>query len=261
MPKIAGGGERMILEKLVEEHYHELNENDLYIWQYILHHKRECQKMSIKDLAYNCNVSHTSILRFTKKLGLEGFSELKIHLKWDLAERSDFKPRIIENTAHEFENTINSMVKRDLTKFLRMIEQARMVYIYGTGVAQRNMASELRRMFLYANKVFHIVGNGTEVDTTLNNATPDDLFIIISLSGDNETAVTLAKALKGLHIPTIGVAIAGNTLLSRYCDEMLTFRYEAFKVGKADILYGSTAHFFIISDLLFLKYLEYTQNN
>lgn len=58
----------MKLDKLVDEHYHELNEIDLYIWQYILHHKRECQKMSIKDLAYNCNVSHTSILRFTKKL-------------------------------------------------------------------------------------------------------------------------------------------------------------------------------------------------
>ncbi|MFQ6793163.1 MAG: MurR/RpiR family transcriptional regulator [Thomasclavelia sp.] len=251
----------MTLEKLVEENYQKLNENDLYIWQYILHHKRECQKMSIKDLAYNCSVSHTSILRFTKKLGLEGFSELKIHLKWDLAQKSNFKPRIIEDTRHEFINTINHIVDRDLTRILTMIDQARRVFIYGTGVVQQNMASELRRSFLYCNKVFHIVGSGTEVDTILNNTTPDDLFIIISLSGDNETAVTLAKALKGLHTPRIGIAIAGNTLLSRYCDEMLTFRYETFKVGKADILYGSTAHFFIIADLLFLKYLEYTQNN
>ena len=83
----------MTLDKLVEDNYHQLNENDLYIWQYILHHKRECQRISIKDLARNCNVSHTSILRFTKKLGLEGFSELKVHLKWDLAQKPNFKPR------------------------------------------------------------------------------------------------------------------------------------------------------------------------
>lgn len=43
----------MTLDKLVEDNYHQLNENDLYIWQYILHHKRECQRISIKDLARN----------------------------------------------------------------------------------------------------------------------------------------------------------------------------------------------------------------
>ena len=48
----------MTLDKLVEDNYHQLNENDLYIWQYILHHKRECQRISIKDLARNCNVKY-----------------------------------------------------------------------------------------------------------------------------------------------------------------------------------------------------------
>ena len=235
------------------------NENDLYIWQYILHHKRECQRISIKDLARNCNVSHTSILRFTKKLGLEGFSELKVHLKWDLAQKPNFKPRIIDDTYHEFIETMERMKNRDLTNIMEMIEKAERVFVYGTGVVQANMAGELRRVFLYTNKVFHAVGNGTEIDTILNNVTKNDLFIIISLSGDNETAVTLARALRGLHIPRIGIAKVGNTLLSKYCDDMITFRYETFKVGMSDILYGSTAHFFIISDFLFLRYLEYSQ--
>ena len=105
----------MTLDKLVEDNYHQLNENDLYIWQYILHHKWECQRISIKDLARNCNVSHTSILRFTKKLGLEGFSELKVHLKWDLAQKPNFKPRIIDDTYHEFIETMERMKNRDLT--------------------------------------------------------------------------------------------------------------------------------------------------
>jgi RpiR family transcriptional regulator, glv operon transcriptional regulator len=151
------------------------------------------------------------------------------------------------------------MKNRDLTNIMEMIEKAERVFVYGTGVVQANMAGELRRVFLYTNKVFHAVGNGTEIDTILNNVTKNDLFIIISLSGDNETAVTLARALRGLHIPRIGIAKVGNTLLSKYCDDMITFRYETFKVGMSDILYGSTAHFFIISDFLFLRYLEYSQ--
>ena len=77
----------ILLEDLVKEKYHELNENELYIWQYILHHKKETQKMSIQELAQRCNVSRTSILRFAQKLGLDGFSELKVYLKLELSQK------------------------------------------------------------------------------------------------------------------------------------------------------------------------------
>ena len=39
----------MRLESLIKENYEKLNENDLYIWNYILHHKKECQTMSIQN--------------------------------------------------------------------------------------------------------------------------------------------------------------------------------------------------------------------
>lgn len=247
----------MILDKLVEERYHELNENDLYIWQYILHHKRECQKMSIKELAHECNVSHTSILRFTKKLGLEGFSELKIHLKWDSARKSDFKPAIIEDTYHDFLETIKMMKARDFTNIMEMIDQAERIFVYGTGVIQNLTALELRHEFIHVNKILHLVGSGTEIDATLNNVTKKDIFIIISFSGDNEIAVTLAKALKGLHVKSIGISRKGASLLTKYCDEMIDFHFQSFSTGICDVNYTSPGHFFIIANFLFLRYLEY----
>lgn len=247
----------MSLDQLVESHYDQLNEIDLYIWQYIYHHKRECQKISIHELARACNVSHTSILRFTKKLGLDGFSELKVYIKWDLSEKSEFTPQIIDESCDGLIKTIEDMKNTDFTSICTMIDQAERVFVYGTGVVQNNMASELRRHFLYSHKVFHIAGHGTELDTLINNATERDLFIIISLSGDNEDAVTLARVLKGLKIPRIGLAKTNHCLLSQCCDEMITFKYDTFKLSTTDKLYGCTAHFFLIADLLFLKYLEY----
>ena len=184
----------MTLDKLVEDNYHQLNENDLYIWQYILHHKRECQRISIKDLARNCNVSHTSILRFTKKLGLEGFSELKVHLKWDLAQKPNFKPRIIDDTYHEFIETMERMKNRDLTNIMEMIEKAERVFVYGTGVVQANMAGELWLVFHYTNKILHAVGNGTGSDRCLYKVTKKDLLIIMKIAGGDETALTLLSA-------------------------------------------------------------------
>lgn len=247
----------MSLDKLVESHYDQLNEIDLYIWQYILHHKRECQKISIHELAQECNVSHTSILRFTKKIGLDGFSELKVYIKWDLSKKSEFTPQIIDAACSGLIETIEDMKNADFTSIFDKINQAERVFIYGTGTVQNHMAKELKRNFLFSNKVLQIVGDGIEIDAILNNATEQDFFIIISLSGDNEEAVTLARALRGLHIPRMGIAKSSYCLLSKYCDEMITFKYEDFKLGTADLQYGSTAHFFIIADLLFLKYLEY----
>lgn len=54
----------MRLEELVNKNYQSLNENDLYIWNYIIHHRKECERLSIDDLASKCNVSRSTILRF-----------------------------------------------------------------------------------------------------------------------------------------------------------------------------------------------------
>ena len=72
----------MHLEQLIEQNYHKLNESDLYIWNHIRTHPDECRDISIDALSEACCVSHTTILRFAKKLGLSGFSELKVILKW-----------------------------------------------------------------------------------------------------------------------------------------------------------------------------------
>ena len=41
----------MRLEELINKNYNRLNENDLYIWQYISAHRKECEKLSIDDLS------------------------------------------------------------------------------------------------------------------------------------------------------------------------------------------------------------------
>ena len=59
----------MKLEELVNRNYQQLNDNDLYIWNYINNHREVCTKITIEDLGKKCNVSRTTILRFSKKIG------------------------------------------------------------------------------------------------------------------------------------------------------------------------------------------------
>lgn len=247
----------MTLEELIEEHYEQLNENDLYIWQYIYHHKRECHKMSIQELAHACNVSHTSIIRFAKKLGIDGYSELKVYLKWSLNKVSTFDHKVLPTCANEMKETIDYMETADFDQILQYIDEANRIFIYTTGEFQHHVAQELKREFAYCKKIMHLIEGDNELDTILNRSTRDDLFFIISLSGDNETAVTLAKVIRKMHTKSIGIAMNNGNLLSKYCDEFIGIRTSYFDTGYYDRRFTCSAQYFNAIELLFLRYLEY----
>lgn len=247
----------MTLEELIDEHYDMLNENDLYIWQYIYRHKHECQKMSIQELAHTCNVSHTSIIRFAKKLGLDGYSELKVYIKWSIKRKTTYDDKALHQSAIELKETIDMMETRDFDKILQFLDQAERIFIYTTGEVQYHAAQELKREFIYNRKIMHIIEGESELDTVLNRASRNDVFLILSLSGDNETAVTLAKVLKRMKITSIGIAINTNNLLSKNCSEFIGFKTSYFNIGCFDKRYCCTGQLFIIVNLLFLRYMEY----
>ena len=77
----------MKLDERFNERRAQLGENDLYIWQYISTHRKECASLSIEALGAKCNVSRSTILRFAQKLGLTGFSELRLMLRMEAEER------------------------------------------------------------------------------------------------------------------------------------------------------------------------------
>lgn len=247
----------MTLEELVETHYEQLNENDLYIWQFIYHHKRVCARMSIQELARSCNVSHTSILRFAKKLGMDGYSELKVSIKWSLEHKTTFDDHTISKCTNEMIETLHSMENQDMERMLQMIYEAKRIFIYTTGEVQYHVAQELKREFAYGKKIMHLIEGGTELDTVLNRSDEHDVFFIISLSGDNETAVTLAKVLQRMRSRSIGMAMSNGNLLSKHCDEFIGVKTSHFDTGYFERRFACTAQFFIAVELLFLRYLEY----
>ncbi|MFG6332138.1 MAG: hypothetical protein K1W28_10000 [Lachnospiraceae bacterium] len=58
-----------------------LNELEMQVYQYILQHKAAVPYMRIRELAAESYVSPTTVLRFCKKMGCEGYSEFKWKMK------------------------------------------------------------------------------------------------------------------------------------------------------------------------------------
>ncbi len=58
-----------------------LNELELNVYHYVMQHQDTIPYMRIRELASNAHVSTTTVLRFCKKLGCDGYSEFKLKMK------------------------------------------------------------------------------------------------------------------------------------------------------------------------------------
>ncbi len=251
----------MNIDQLVEQHYEQLNEADIFIWQYIVHNKNKCQKMSIKHLAEACNCSSANIIRFAKKLGLDGYSELKIHIKWSLENIPEFEMDTLSNTVADIHKTLQKLEVLDMTDILKKIHNANRIFMFVTGEVQNLTAQELKRKCSYINLHIHIVEDNDEMGVLVNTLLPNDLFIIISFEGNNATAIKWAKYLMQHHIGVIGIAKDTHNLLKKHCDAFIGFSANKFNTGLSYVPFTCTSHLYIITDILLIKLLEYIKDS
>lgn len=107
------------MEELIQKKFDILNENDLQIWAYIVRHKEQCKQISIQQLAVFCHVSHTTILRFAKKLGFSGYSEMRSFLKWEDKAEILYEEKDMDRNANSYIANIRRFEDMDMDKICR----------------------------------------------------------------------------------------------------------------------------------------------
>ncbi len=246
----------MRLETLIEQNYHKLNENDLYIWDYIRTHPDECREISIDALSNACCISHTTILRFAKKLGLSGFSELKLVLKWQSCPKTIFCPDEITRTIQDYQQTMEYLCTVDLSDLFSLIQQAGQIYIYGSGSVQQRAARDLKEKFFHSRKLMHVIEGETEMRKLTHRLREKDLMIFISLSGNNPFVNHTAETLKKMGRTIVSICRVQSNRLIYLSDINIPFFTHAVDIGR-EIQIWPTNMLFQLNDFLLLRYLEF----
>lgn len=173
----------MILDKLINEHYQQLNDNDIHIIQMINQNIHLIHRLKIQEIADISHTSISSIHRLARKLGFDGYSDFKAYIKLN---RQTSKPStdIIESLEQDLQQTMKHLKMIDFDYISEQINQAPYIYIYGTGVAQLNVARDAQRHFLSINKRVMVINDENELKIAMNQMNKDDLIFIISLSGE-----------------------------------------------------------------------------
>lgn len=249
----------MKLDELVNRYYEKLNENDLAIWQYISAHRRECEKLSIAELSKRCNVSQTTAMRFVQKISLKGYSELKVYLRMDNALSKENISNV-DKVCYVYAELIKDMKDKDCTPIFELINQANRLYVYGAGMIQTTVQRELKRVFLTANKLIFDINGQNEAKKMAGLIKEEDLVIIISVSGESETVLDFAKTLKIRNIPFLSITKLNENTLARISNANLYISSQKFNEFYGSIDYETVTSYFMLIEVLFLKYVEYKKN-
>lgn len=157
----------MTIEELISKNKDKLSQTDLTIADFIINNKNILD-YSINDLAKLCFTSRTSVLRFAKKLGFKGYSELKFFINKDRDR-----------------NNINDiLIKEDLSDIFEKLKKAKNIFIYGNGQYEDIIGASIK---LYLKNLDHFSENykGRDELTTFNKKLLEKSAIfIIDLSKD-----------------------------------------------------------------------------
>ncbi|MGL4607004.1 MAG: MurR/RpiR family transcriptional regulator [Eubacteriaceae bacterium] len=245
----------------IEERYNQfnrnLNENDLIIWKYIKGNKGLCCELSISELAKRCNVSRTTILRFAKKLDFSGFSEMKITLRQELNALPKENISNMGKVVSMYNDAIRRTREKNCHQIFSLIDSSKKIYVYSSGMLQSTVAREMTRVFLSAKKLFFEINGVAETNQILQTITPNDLIFIVSYSGESPETVQFAKALKIQNIPIVSITTLQENELAKLSNFNLYTSSLIIEKDVFDITYTSVTTFFILIEMLFMKYIEY----
>lgn len=218
-------------DRIVNQSYRNLTDIDIQILQQVSDEMDLVPNMSIGELAERCNVSTATIVRMTRHLGFDGYSDFKYFLRHE-AERGRGR-----RTSSIAVTSAAQTVAEDLAQTIRLFERtnqleelyarmaaARKIYAFGTGYGQRLMLEDFCRcMQMIGRDVVMIPATG-ELRLVKQFLTRDDLLIIASLSGCVDRYRDVFQTINVCGTPIVSITNLGNNELASYTAYSLYFQ-------------------------------------
>lgn len=192
------------------------NELEMSIYNYILSNKEKVVYMKIRDLADGAHVSTTTVLRFCKKVGCEGYSEFKLRLKQELLEQKSQQPDLdISAMTEFFQRAEGEAYQNSLKKALDILEHSDIVVFIGVG-SSAVLGKYGARYFNNAGCLSMCIDDPF---TPVFCEESDRVTVIaLSVSGTTEQTLNMAGQLKARGSSLISITDSANCPLANMSD-------------------------------------------
>lgn len=200
-----------------------MTETESLLANYILHNKEQVITMSSQLLAQKTKTSPAAVIRFSKKIGYNGFSQLKIELAKDTSEQEadiDFMinendttnaliNKVYQSNLQTIDKTFGLIESSSIDQAIKLINSSKSIYLYGLGSSGIVCEDFMYKLLRIGKPVVFLKESHSQLTYT-PSMTLDDLAIIVSYSGQTKEIAVVAKSLKEKNIPYIIISKASN---------------------------------------------------
>lgn len=221
----------------IEQLRSELSRSELLIVEFLMRDMEAFTRLNVKEVAQGAGVSEPTVVRFCRRVGCEGFKDLKIRIVQDLAYRHAIEegaaararedvtrlvrpipdrtnvPGRIHTAALAAFQTAHAATDWDMVEAAaRAIARARRVVIYGIGGSSSVMANEMHnRLFrLSISSIPHTDSYMQRMAaTTLSSK---DVAVFISSTGRPRTLLDSLELAKYYGAKSLGIVPADSAM-------------------------------------------------
>lgn len=254
------GGDPMNAYLRIKEYNDSYTATEKLIAEYIL--ENDILQDSAQALGEKTNTSAAAIIRFSKKIGFKGFSDLKMNLAQSTKEEKQevdliFEPEdnistLVEKGCRLNMNTVlktYQLINIDtLEASIDLLNNASTIYLFGVGGSSVIGLDIYQKLMRIGKKVIYNADLHVQM-TFAQSMDQNDTALIISYSGSTTGLVDVAKVLYEKQIPFISITQINSNPISKLSTYSLKVPSEekALRIGAVSSRISS----FVITDLLY----------
>lgn len=267
--------------ELIKRQYSKLSKSEKLVADYVLRIGHDITRLSLAETAKNAQVSDPTVVRFTKAIGLSGYSELKMLIMKDWGKETVAEPDnsvlldlhiTPEDTIEDLPEKITNITIKGLQDSLKIFDgeafkksvnlllNANRIDVFGVGTSSSialDFVSKLIRIGLDAR---YFADNHLEQLSCLSLG-EKDVAVAISHSGSTIDAVDTLRLAKESGASTIALTNYKASAISEFSDvELLTGDFETTFYSETMVSRTSLLAFvdMLYMGLLLSNYEEFT---
>ncbi len=230
--------------KNIIERYDLLTEAEKRVCSYVIENVNEVKEMNINELARLTFTSKTVVINMAKKIGFDGYSELKYYLK---TVNNSKKEKNTNDIFTAIEMTKKLISQDTVDAVAKTILKATTVYIAARGTS-KTCAAYLSRLLLIVGVKCILIDDYNLLTLAALKVERREVFILISLSGETPKIIETAKIVKSKQARVISITSFSQNTLSKLSDAGLYGVSETIDTKDDDD--NSRIGFFIIIEIL-----------
>lgn len=229
----------------ISSYFPSLTKSEKKVAQFVLANPDEIESISIQQLAKKAKVGESTIIRFVKKVGFEGYQEFKLgivknqlnEIKLNIEEDESLAGFIHQQLLTSLNETRQFLKEKEaeLKRVAKKMVEADCIYVFAagnSGTVADDLANRLVRIGKKA--VFHADSHVQAINASV--MTKNDLAFAISVSGNTEDILLNLQLVKESGASIVALTNYMKSGITKLTDDVLICSSREFSS-----LYGSNS--------------------